>query len=292
MIRWSQGDYIRLGKAVSEFNKQVSQNSAQEKNLYLPNLINYKELRDSIQTREGLNSYIQQLKRINLSGAMDLEKIENGMLISKYTKRELERAKSQQIPQLEQQIAKIEKETLKDYGITKNIALPEGFKTGKQKQLEAKLRDFKDLYSLSGKKFKKRAKQLMVNQVEKKYRQAYIFRKNYMHVMRREYGNYRDYWIFMKYYANKHKNPVSFYDDLPEDSTYYPDDLYRQSKGEFTEADFTAFVEELIGMSIDEVYEIEGIKKGKSAEDLKLEKTEEAKSKTVKKVNKMFTNLK
>lgn len=65
-IRWSHGDYIRLGRAVAEFNRQISQNQTEANKLYLPDEINYKELRDSIQTREGLNSYVEGLKRIKL----------------------------------------------------------------------------------------------------------------------------------------------------------------------------------------------------------------------------------
>lgn len=65
-IRWSRGDYIRLGKAVSQFNKEINKNKTIENSLFLPDEINYKELRDSIQTREGLNSYVEGLKRIKL----------------------------------------------------------------------------------------------------------------------------------------------------------------------------------------------------------------------------------
>lgn len=65
-IRWKRGDYIRLGKAVSEFNKEINKNRSVLNELYLPEKVNYKELRDSIQTREGLNAYINSLKRIKL----------------------------------------------------------------------------------------------------------------------------------------------------------------------------------------------------------------------------------
>ena len=283
MAKISKGDYIRLGRAVSEFNKQIYKNETLQNALYLPETINYKELKQNIQTKEGLNAYIQQMKRINLSGALDLETQEGGVVLSKYTKRELDRARAQQIPQIEKQIAKIEKEVLASYDFKEKPkdGIPKGLKPDKLKGLEKQLQDYKELYSLSGKAFEKRAAQLMVNQTEKKYRQAYIFRKNYMTVMRKNYGNFRDYWIFKKYYADKHKDPVRFYDDLPEDDTYYPDDLYRQSLGGFTEEDFTAIVESLIVQSVDEIYEAEGKRKKNpmTGEELKLQKTAEAQAK-------------
>ena len=294
-IRWSKGDYIRLGKAVSDFNRQIAQNTTAENKLYLPKTVNYRDLRDNIQTRQGLNAYLQQLKRINQKGAFELERLEGGVLISKYEKNELERARAQVIPNLERQIAKVEAETLASYGYAPSTQLPNMLKGNAQRKLEATLKDYKELFKLSGKDFKKRAKQLLINQTEKKYRQAYLFRKRYMRLMKENYSGYRDYWIFMNYYANKHKDPVRFYDDLPEDDTYFPNDLYRQSDETFTEEEFTRFVELILGTSVDKIYEEEGIKKGISAEDLKIQKEQEAKTKkeqsVVRAVNKQFKNL-
>lgn len=298
-IRWSQGDYIRLGKAVADFNKQISQNRTAENKLYLPKEINYKTLRNEIQTRQGLESYIQQLKRINLAGSLELEQLEGGQVITRYQRRELQRSLSTVIPKLESDIAKAQAKTNLRYGFPAEQDLPEPFKEAQQKQLEARLKDYKDLFTLSGEKFKYRANQLLVNQTEKKYRQAYLFRQRYMKNMREKYYNFRDYWIFKKYYADRHKDPVRFYDDLPEDETYFPNDLYRQSDETFTEEEFTSFVETVLGVSVDEIYDKEGKKKGVKGEDLKIQKMQEstqrkekAAARTINSVNKMFRNLK
>ena len=66
MIRWKRGDFIKLGRAVSEFNKEIAKNEQVIDSLALPEKVEYKDLRDSIMTREGLNYYIQSLKRIKL----------------------------------------------------------------------------------------------------------------------------------------------------------------------------------------------------------------------------------
>ena len=134
----------------------------------------------------------------------------------------------------------------------------------------------------------------MINQTEKKYRQAYQFRKNYMKEMQK-YRNMRDYWIFKKYYADKHKDPVRFYEDLPEDSSYFPDDLYYQSDMLYTDEEFTAFVENILGVSVDEIYKKEGLKQDMTGEELKAQKEKESQAKkekaTIREVNKMFKNL-
>lgn len=297
-IRWSKSDYVRLGKAVADFNRQISANTTAENKLYLPKEIDYKALRDDIKTRQGLEAYIQQLKRINIGDSFALEKLEGGEVITRYQRRELQRSLAQVIPKLESKIQQIQIETNIRLKNPADETLKETEKTKPQRELEARLRDYKELFTLSGDLFKKRAAQLMVNQTEKKYRQAYQFRKNYMKVMKENWGNFRDYWIFKKYYADKHKDPVRFYEDLPEDETYMPDDLYYLSDKVMTEEGFTAFVETLIGMSVDEIYEKEGLKKNITGEELKYQKTQESEAKkekqitrTINSVNKMFKNL-
>lgn len=290
-IRWSKSDYVRLGKAVADFNRQISANTTAENKLYLPKEINYKELRDEIKTRQGLEAYIQQLKRINLEGSFALEKLEGGAVVTRYQRRELQRALSQVIPDLESKIQAEQIKTLKSYGKAPTDTLDDPFKGYQQKKLEARLKDYKELFTLSGEKFRSRAKQLMINQTEKKYRQAYQFRKNYMKEMQK-YRNFRDYWIFKKYYADRHKDPVRFYEDLPDDETYMPDDLYYQSDVVYTEEQFTAFVENIIGMSVDEIYEKEGLKKNTTGEELKYQKTQESQAKkeraASREINKLF----
>ena len=290
-IRWSKSDYVRLGKAVADFNRQISANTTAENKLYLPKEINYKELRDEIKTRQGLEAYIQQLKRINLEGSFALEKLEGGAVVTRYQRRELQRALSQVIPDLEGKIQAEQIKTLKSYGKAPTDTLDDPFKGYQQKKLEARLKDYKELFTLSGEKFRARAKQLMINQTEKKYRQAYQFRKNYMKEMQK-YRNFRDYWIFKKYYADRHKDPVRFYEDLPDDDTYMPDDLYYQSDVVYTEEQFTAFVENIIGMSVDEIYEKEGLKKNQTGEELKYQKTQESEAKkeraASREINKLF----
>lgn len=277
-IRWSKGDYIRLGKAVADFNRQIAANTTEANKLYLPKQIDYQALKNDIKTRQGLNAYIQQLKRINLGDSFALETLEGGETVTRYQRREIQRALSQLVPELESKIQNEQAKTLIRYGRAPTEDLPDPFKSYQQKQLEARLKDYKQLFTLSGEKFKRRAEQLMINQTEKKYRQAYQFRKNYMKEMQK-YRNMRDYWIFKKYYADKHKDPVRFYEDLPDDDTYFPDDLYYQSDIVYTDEQFTSFVETILGVSIDEIYEKEGLKKGTTGEDLKIQKYNESQAK-------------
>lgn len=71
-IRWKQGDYIKLGRAVADFNKKVNKLQAEENKLYLPNLIEYKEAKENITTRQELNRLVNSLRRFNREGAEEL----------------------------------------------------------------------------------------------------------------------------------------------------------------------------------------------------------------------------
>lgn len=248
-LRWQKGDYIRLGKAVAQFNRQVKQNETQINKQYLPKLVDYSELRDRIQTRQGLNAYIQGLKRVNIEGAFDLEKLENGEYITRYQKGELERGRAQAMKSLQKEINQQERQTKVNLGIDADIKLPNAFKSQKQKELEAKIKDYKNLYTLKGEVFRRRALELGINQTELKYRRAFVFRQNYMKVMREKYSNFKNYRKFIAW-ANRHKNPIMFYEALP-DNEYYPDDLYYQSDNTFSEENFDSFLESL-GIELEE----------------------------------------
>ena len=71
-IKWKQSDYIKLGRAISEYNKKVSRLQEIEERTYLPSLIDYKEAKSSILSRKELNRMIASLKRFNKEGAEDL----------------------------------------------------------------------------------------------------------------------------------------------------------------------------------------------------------------------------
>lgn len=71
-IQWKQGDYIKLGRAVADFNRKVNKLQAEENKLYLPNLIEYKEAKENITTRQELNRLVNSLRRFNREGAEEL----------------------------------------------------------------------------------------------------------------------------------------------------------------------------------------------------------------------------
>ena len=88
-IKWKKGDYISLGKAISNFNKKINRLQQEENKLYLPNIIEYKEAKENITTRSELNRLINSLRRFQRESAEDLYVTQAGEEITKWERREL-----------------------------------------------------------------------------------------------------------------------------------------------------------------------------------------------------------
>ena len=163
--------------------------------------------------------------------------------------REIERGKKSAQRVIAGEIKKLEQQTRLNYGIDADIPIPQAFKSIEQKRLEAKLRDYKDLYQLTGSQFKKRAKELGIYNKELQYRRAFVFRETYMRIMREKYRNFDNFNKFESW-ARKHKNPISFYNDLP-DAEFHPNDIQYQSDTTFQQEVFNSFLESL-GINIEQ----------------------------------------
>ena len=70
LIRWKTGDYVKLSKAVASFNRKINQLEVNEIK-YLPDLKDYKELKNSIMSRKELNRIVNSLRRFNIEGVED-----------------------------------------------------------------------------------------------------------------------------------------------------------------------------------------------------------------------------
>ena len=88
-IRWQQKDYLSLGRAVANFNKKINKLQSEEKKLYLPELKNYKDIKENIHTRSELNRVINSLKRFSKEGAEDLYVTKAGEQLTKWERQEL-----------------------------------------------------------------------------------------------------------------------------------------------------------------------------------------------------------
>ena len=92
LIRWKKGDYIKLGQAVSRFNKIIKELDVDERE-YLPDLRDYKDMKEHITSRKELNRIIKSLKRANVENLLATRTFDSGEEISKWEFSELKKAK-------------------------------------------------------------------------------------------------------------------------------------------------------------------------------------------------------
>lgn len=242
-IKWRKGDYISLGKAVSQFNRKINELQKEESKNYLPNTLNYTDIKENITTRKELQRVINSLRRFKKEGAEDLYRTQAGEEITRWERRELG---------IESRTAQIR--------LTKELKNLYSPKQGEKfsraqmgsirvREIEAQLKNLKQIESKKGYQFE-RLRQRIHNIGTSDYnmRRALIFRNNYINEMKK-YSHLKNYEL-LKEKMESLSNPVDFYEfvkdkELVKDLTYQSDEYYKQS--EFNEflRDWEIEVEEI-----------------------------------------------
>ena len=114
-IKWKKQDYLQLGKAVANFNKKINRLQAEERKAYLPDIIDYSNLKQNITTRAQLNRQINSLKRFMREGAENIYTTEAGEQISKWEKQETLKSMNIARNRLTRELKSLETPTLNGY---------------------------------------------------------------------------------------------------------------------------------------------------------------------------------
>lgn len=227
-IKWRKGDYITLGKAVSQFNRKINELQKEESKNYLPDTLNYTHIKENIKTRRELKRVINSLRRFKEEGAEDLYLTQAGEEITKWERRELG---------IESRTAQIR--LTKEL---KNLYTPkqgEKFSRAQMgsirvREIEAQLKNLKQIESKKGYQFE-RLRQRIHNIGTSDYnmRRAITYRNNYINEMKK-YSHLKNYEL-LKEKMESLSNPVDFYEfvkdkELVKDLTYQSDEYYKQSE--------------------------------------------------------------
>lgn len=224
-IKWRQGDFISLGKAVANFNKKIREIKNEENKLYLPDEMEYSQLKSNIVTRAELNRTINSLKRFQKEGAEDLYITESGEKLTKWERKELQK----QI-----RIASNELKRSKEI-------LEQPFSSGYSKaqmgsveyrKILANLRSLQTLEKKSGRDFilmKERIKKF--GSYDYTMIKATIYMKNFMKALKESGAeNFEKYQILEKK-LNRIKNPINFF-NLIQKSNVFSDLFLYYKRGE------------------------------------------------------------
>lgn len=240
-IRWKQGDYIKLGKAVAEFNRKINKLNAEENKLYLPETIDYKEAKENITTRSELNRLVNSLRRFQREGAEELYTTQAGEEITKWERRELG---------IQSRIAQTR---LQNELKALNEPLESGFSrvqmgSTRVREIEAQLKNLKQIETKSGYEFRALKSRIARSGVsDYTMKKAITYMENYLKEMEK-YSHFDNYELLIRK-LKSFSNPISFYNfvsktELTADLTYQSDEFYTQEY-------FNRFLEDL-GIEIKE----------------------------------------
>ena len=242
-IRWKKGDYISLGKAVSNFNKKIRRLETEENKSYFPSEINYKEVKEGIKTRKELNRYINSLRRFSQEDATELYETEAGEKLTKWERKEI--AQRQRIAT--RRLNKELKELNEPLENSKYSRVQMG--SFRAREIEKTLNSFKNIEKTTKSDFT-RIKERIFRQGRYDYsmKRSIVYRENYIEEMKK-YSDFENYDKLMKKLESI-KNPQKFYDfvsknELTKDLTYQSDEYYSQ-------AEFNRFVSDVLGEEIEE----------------------------------------
>lgn len=202
-INWKQGDFIKLGKAVADFNKKINRLQAEENKLYLPETINYKEAKENITTRRELNRLVNSLRRFQKEGAEDLYTTQAGEEISRWERRELG---------IQSRIAQTR---LRNELKTLNEPTESGFSRAQMgsmrvREINAQIKNLKNIEGAVGFAFNK-LRDRLARQGTSDYtmKKAIVFKENYLKEMEK-YSHFDNYEKLMKK-LRSFTNPISFF---------------------------------------------------------------------------------
>jgi len=205
-IRWKKGDYIRLGQAVSRFNKLIKSLEVDERD-YLPDLKEYQDLKNHITSRKELNRIIRSLKRADARNLLEKKVYESGEEVSRWEYGEINKA-------LRRASINLNKEKENILSTRPSI----GMGDERISEINAIERSFKTLPLKTGGDFKRLVERIMhVGRSDYTLSKAEQFRKNY-YVALDGLKNFRNYELLKKK-LDKIKNPLAFYEYVKKSPT-------------------------------------------------------------------------
>ena len=245
LIKWKQADYLRLGKAISDFNKKRNKLLNEENENYFPDEFNYYEAKKNITTRRELNRFIKMLSRFQEEDAAELYINKVGEKMTKWTRKEL--------GILARTVARRTNQEIKELYTPKS---GEKFSkaqrgSGDLRIAEWKIRQTKQIDFKKGYEFKKLKSFISYQGVSDFYtKRAINYQRIYMEVIER-YQNYDNYEKLMKK-LKQIKNPNAFYDLIKSTNNIIDISVKTQYYTQMSQPEFDLFVKRITGEELSE----------------------------------------
>lgn len=203
-IKWKQGDYITLGKAVANFNKKRNELNKIEEIPYLPERLDYEIVKQGISTRRELNRVIKSLKRFQKEGAEELYVTPAGEQKTKWEYKEIMIQKGIRERALKRELKDLYRPLESGYSLAQ---------MGNQrvKEIEDELRVINELPNRIGYEFTKLERRIKkMGTSDYVMKQSYIYQENFMEELENLAKNLPEFKEVFEYFS-KIKNPIEFF---------------------------------------------------------------------------------
>lgn len=205
LISFRRKDVGKLSYAIRQFNKKIRKLEGEELQ-YAPKEVSYSELKNKITSRREFNRVLKSLKRFTREGQEDIITLESGENISKWERHELNLA-------IKRATRSLNIEYMKEVQNPVNVF---GMKSDRISQIEATLKSIENVNTTKGNIFKRLKERIFnLGVSDKELKRAKIFKENYLEGLKdKQFKNFKNYDLFMRYINTKLKNPMKFYKEI------------------------------------------------------------------------------
>lgn len=233
-LRWKAGDYLRLEKAVQDFNKKVEKLSDLS---YIPEKIDIAEAKSQIATRKGLQQYINQLNAFKKKGAEKLFQFESGEKVTNWEKEKIEKEIKVRASALKVDLERYETPNEQGYSLSQ-------MGNTKAKAIKSNLKDIEKLGKTVGAEFKRIKKYLnLTGFTDFEYKKALQYKKNYMKTIE-AFSNLKGY-NELKREFEKHSDPKEFFEWIEKTGDDNIIDIHYESTQTMKQEQFDIYLDKL-----------------------------------------------
>lgn len=205
-IKWKRTDYLKLGKAVADFNKKINRLQAEETKNYLPETMTYSEVKENITTRSELNRILNSLKRFSRKGAEELYTTKAGEEITRWERQELGIQSRTAQRRLRQELKQLQLPNEQGFSRVQMGSM-------RQREIEAQLKNLQRIEEKTGYEFERLSRRIkMLGTSDYTLRKAYVFQENFMQELQRLSKSSPEFEKVYNYFSSI-KNPISFFNE-------------------------------------------------------------------------------
>ena len=204
-IRWKHGDYIKLGRAVSDFNKKINELQQEENKLYLPTPLVYNNVKENITTRAELNRMINSLRRFQEQDAGELYVTESGEQLTKWERRELGRQVGIAKRRLNKELASLNEPSIGGFSRVQMGSV-------RAREIEAQIKSLGKLETKTGFEFNRLKKSIRIQGAsDYSMKKSIVFRENFLNELSNLSKNSKEFEGVYNYFKNI-TNPIDFFE--------------------------------------------------------------------------------